>query len=75
MEPHRGDLMHPVSKDLSSVHSAPDGRRDRREAWQRLKKDVSAHFASIYSKIISEGRQMSMPDFSRKASDVTEGVR
>lgn len=26
MEPQRGDLVHPVSKDLSSVHSAPDGK-------------------------------------------------
>ena len=27
MKPQRGDLVHPVSKDLSSVHSAPDGKR------------------------------------------------
>lgn len=26
MEPQRGDLVHLVSKDLSSVHSAPDGK-------------------------------------------------
>lgn len=48
---------------------ALEGGTGRRQ-WQRLKKNCSAHLPSVDPEIISERRQISVPYFSRKASEV-----
>lgn len=74
MEPQRGgprasSQQRLVKCALCTGRQAPEGGTGR-EAWQRLKKDASAHFASIYSKITLRGDVHT--HFSRKASKVTE---